>query len=78
MLSTNKIVTSIGIALVMIGTILSLWSVLNTKTSDVGTYDSCSGESQQQKFREQKRQVIIGIMLIVLGSLMQCGALFFL
>ena len=65
----DKVLSIIGIVLVAIGTIWSLWSVLVTNSEFVGTakwYDN-----QGQSFKKQKRQIIIGIILIVGGSILQ-------
>lgn len=65
----GKILCISGIILVMAGTILSLWSVLSTKTKYYGTAE-CH-DNQQKEFKKQKNMVIIGIILIVLGSILQ-------
>lgn len=65
----NKFISVIGIILVMVGTILSLWSVLKTKGDEVqtaGYYDH-----QQENFKKDKKKVIIGTILIIWGSLFQ-------
>lgn len=33
----SKLLSAIGIVLVLIGTVFSLWSILGTKPTDVGT-----------------------------------------
>lgn len=70
----NVIMSMIGIFLVMIGTIFSLWSVLGTKGNYVGTVGWL--DNQQEIFKKDKRKVIIGTILIVIGSLLQIVALF--
>lgn len=70
----NKILSAIGILLVVIGTIFSLWSILGTKGNDVGTaqwYDH-----QQESFKKDKIKVIIGTIFIVAGSIFQLIGLF--
>ena len=53
----------------MIGTIFSLWSILSTKFNYVGTADWY--DRQQENFKKDKRKVIIGTILIVIGSMFQ-------
>ncbi len=70
----DKIVSAVGIVLVMIGTIFSLWSVLGTKGDCVQTanwYDH-----QQENFKRDKKKVIIGTVFIILGSILQITGLF--
>ena len=70
----NKILSIIGIILVVAGTIFSLWSILGTRCGYVGTahwYDH-----QQESFKRDKRKVIIGIILIICGSVFQIVGLF--
>lgn len=65
----GKVFCVLGIALVMIGTILSLWSVLSTKTKDyftVGWYNN-----QNKEFKKTKIMVVIGTILIIAGSIFQ-------
>lgn len=63
----------VGIFLVMIGTIFSLWSILSTKTEDVGT--AWKEDHKQDDFRKDKRKVIIGTILIIVGSMFQISGL---
>ena len=65
----NKFTSVIGIILVMAGTILSLWSVLKTKGDEVQT--AAYHDHQQENFKKDKKKVIIGTVLIILGSLLQ-------
>lgn len=70
----SKILSAIGIILVVAGTIFSLWSILGTKGNYVGTahwYDY-----QQESFKKDKTKVIIGTALIVVGSIFQIVGLF--
>lgn len=69
-----KWLTVLGIVLVAIGTCWSLWSVLNTDSNYVGTVDWHS--HQDEAFKKQKRQVIAGLILIILGSVAQIVAQF--
>lgn len=70
----NKIVNMIGIFLVMGGTIFSLWSVLGTKGDYVQTADWY--DHQQENFKKDKKKVIIGTCLIVIGSFAQILSMF--
>lgn len=73
----GKILSVIGIILVMIGTIASLWSVITTNSNIVGTVGySFDGELIQKNFKKQKKQVILGSIIIIIGSILQCAALF--
>ena len=72
----SKILAAIGIVGVTLGTILSLLSILTTNSRYVGTVAYMNGESIQKSFKIQKRQVILGIILIVAGSVLQVIALF--
>ena len=69
-----KWLTVLGIVLIAIGTCLSLWSILNTDANYVGTVDWYS--HQNEAFKKQKRQVIAGLILIILGSVAQIVAQF--
>lgn len=70
----DKILSAIGIVLVMIGTIFSLWSILATKTKYYGTCDWYS--KLQDDFKKDKKKVIIGAILIIIGSVFQIVGLF--
>ena len=72
----GKILSAIGIVFVAVGTILSIWTVLVTKVKDVGTYNYNNGDNQQREFKKQKVQVIVGIGIISIGSIIQCVGLF--
>ena len=69
-----KWLTVLGIVLIAIGTCWSLWSILNTDFNYVGTADWYS--HQNEAFKKQKRQVIAGLILIILGSVAQIVAQF--
>ena len=71
----GKYVSLIGIIMVMIGTIFSLVSILMTNANEIGTY-GYMGKRQQEDFKKQKKQVIVGMIIIVIGSAFQGGALF--
>lgn len=70
----NKILSLIGIILVVAGTIFSLWSILGTKGNYVGT--AHWHDHQQESFKRDKKKVIIGTVLIILGSIFQIIGLF--
>ena len=65
----------IGIIMVMIGTIFSLLSILMTNSNEIGTH-GYMGKRQQDDFKKQKKQVIVGMIIIVCGSVFQGVALF--
>lgn len=65
----QKCYTVIGIIIVMIGTVLSLWSILSTKTDDYGTV--WYWDNQPDAFKKEKPRVIVGCVMIVIGSIMQ-------
>ncbi len=71
----GKYLSLIGIIMVMIGTIFSLFSILTTNSNEIGTY-GYMGKKQQEDFKKQKKQVIIGMIIIVIGSGFQVVALF--
>lgn len=65
----DKVINVIGIILVAIGSVLSLFTIITTKTSFVGTCADWS--SKQEQFKKEKILVIIGCVLIVIGSVFQ-------
>ncbi len=65
----DKAVSVIGIVIVAIGTIFSVWSVLKTNEICVGTAEWL--DDQDKSFKHQKKQVIIGISLVLIGSVFQ-------
>lgn len=70
----SKILSTIGIVLVVAGTIFSLWSILGTRGNYVGTAHWF--DHQQQSFKKDKIKVIIGTALIIVGSILQIIGLF--
>ena len=70
----SKVLSVIGIILVVTGTIFSLWSILGTKGNYVGTVHWF--DHQQESFKKDKMRVIIGTILIVVGSIFQIIGLF--
>lgn len=70
----SKLLSAIGIVLVLIGTVFSLWSILGTKPKDVGT--AGYHDSQQKRFKKDQKNVFIGTVLIFMGSILQIAGLF--
>lgn len=65
----SSIINAFGILIATIGTVLSLWTVMTTKTEKAGT-----GEEQKErheKFPKEKKKVIIGCVLICVGAILQ-------
>lgn len=65
----GKYVNIAGILLVMIGTVLSLWTIITTRIDIVGTAGYLDTSSEQ--FKKEKNFVIAGCILIVVGSISQ-------
>lgn len=65
----NKILSVLGIIMVAIGTIWSVWSVLVTDSVEIGK--AYNEDHKSEAFEVQKRQVIKGMLFIVLGSFLQ-------
>lgn len=70
----SKLLSAIGIVLVLIGTVFSLWSILGTASKKVGTADY--HDNQQDYFKKDKTRVVIGMILIFAGSVSQIIGLF--
>ena len=70
----EKILNVIGIVMVAIGSVLSLWTIITTKTSFVGT--CADWDSKPEQFKKEKLLVILGCILIVSGSISQIVANF--
>lgn len=70
----GKSVSVIGIILVMIGTIFSLWSILTTKEKYYGTCEWIKG--WQENFKKDKKKVFKGTILIIAGSVAQIVGLY--
>lgn len=70
----SKYISIVGIILIMIGTIFSLWSVLGTKGDYVQTVNWY--EHQQENFKRDKKKIIVGTIFIILGSIFQIAGLF--
>ncbi len=73
-IDVNKLLSAVSTVLILIGTILSLCSILGTQARKVGTADY--HDHQQDYFKKDKIKVIIGIILISIGSLLQIIGLF--
>ena len=70
----DKTLSAIGIILVVAGTIFTLYSILGTKGEDVGTAEWY--RLQQEYFKKDKKKVIIGFALVIIGSIFQIIGLF--
>lgn len=70
----SKVVSIVGIVFVMAGTIFSLWSIFGIKAKKVRTAEK--EDRKQEDFKKDKKNVIIGIILIILGSSFQIAGLF--
>lgn len=71
----GKWISLFGLVFVLLGTLLTLWSIINTKVEDVGTWDELA--HRQENFKKEKNKVIWGISLIILGNILQGIGLFF-
>lgn len=70
----NKCINILGLVLVMIGTIFSLWSVLGTRSDIVQT--AGYQDHLQENFKKDKKKVVLGTILIILGTLFQIIGVF--
>lgn len=72
----GNIVSILGIKLNTMGTLLTLWMIFRTRSSTVGT----AGEydSRRERFPKEKRLVILGFVIIVIGNLLQIIAVYWL
>ncbi|MBR5313399.1 MAG: hypothetical protein IKU40_11025 [Clostridia bacterium] len=67
--------TILGIIIVFIGTTFSLWSIITNDIQKAGTWASLKDQGNEAK--KEKVNVIIGIVLISIGSILQIiGAIF--
>lgn len=63
------ILNVIGIVIVAMGSVLSLWTIITTKISFVGT---CADlDSKPEQFKKEKSLVILGCILIIGGLILQ-------
>lgn len=65
----DKILNIIGIVIVAIGSVLSLWTIITTKTSFIGTCTDL--DSKPEQFKKEKLLVVLGCILIISGSILQ-------
>lgn len=70
----SKVVSVVRIVFVMAQTIFSLWSILGIKAKKVRTEEK--EDRKQEDFKKDKKNVIISITLIILGSSFQIAGLF--
>lgn len=70
----SKIFSAIGIVLVLIGTVFSLWSILGTDPRNVRKAGYL--DASPEHFKKDKIKVIIGTVLIFAGSISQLIGLF--
>lgn len=63
-----------GIVINTIGTVFTLWTILSTKTSCVGTAEQF--DKQAYNFSKEKRRVIVGLVGIILGNILQVIGVF--
>lgn len=70
----SEFLSAAGIVLVLIGTVLSLWSILGTKIKSVGTVER--HDNQRDYFKKDKIRVVFGTVLICFGSLLQIVGLY--
>lgn len=67
-------ITVAGILINTIGTVFTLWTILSTKTSCVGTLGEL--DDRPKKFLKEKGRVIIGLIGIALGNILQVIGVF--
>lgn len=65
----QMIIGTIGIILSTVGTVWTLWSILVTPTKYVGTYEEMGNRNKD--FKKTKKHTIAGIILIILGGILQ-------
>ena len=63
------IINSVGIILSIIGTIMTLWTIFITKIEKVATWGD--PDEIKENFLKEKKRVIIGSGLIIVGGLLQ-------
>lgn len=68
-MNITKILCVAGILLCMIGTILSLWSIISTKIELVGSCEQ--RDHEPEAFKNEKPRVVVGCLLIIAGSILQ-------
>lgn len=65
----DKVINVIGIVIVAFGSVLSLWTIITTKTSFVGT--CADWDSKPEQLKKEKPLVVLGCIFIVSGSILQ-------
>ncbi len=65
----SKIITIIGLAVTLIGTIITFMKIFTTQTKNVGTWGSLA--NAQNDFVKERRWVYIGLTLIFIGTIIQ-------
>lgn len=63
------ILNTLGIVLSVSGTVFSLRTVLTTRTKEAGTYNELA--NRHNSFMKEKRCVMLGLILIILGGGLQ-------
>ncbi len=64
-----SIINTIGIILVTIGTVSTLWTIMRTNPQSAGTWEAL--ENEHKEFPKEQRIVKIGCGLIILGGIFQ-------
>ena len=59
----------VGIVIVFLGTAFSLWSIITNDTKRAGSWESIKERGEDAK--TEKKNVIIGIVLVFIGSVLQ-------
>ena len=59
----------VGIVIVFLGTAFSLWSIITNDTKRAGSWEAIKERGEDAK--TEKKNVIIGIILIFIGSVLQ-------
>lgn len=70
----DKILSAIGILLSVFGTVLTLWTTFTTSIKYVGTCNEYI--NRPFEFPKEKRRVVIGVILIIIGGILQVVGLF--
>ena len=65
----SKIITVIGLAVTLIGTIITFMKIFTTQKKTVGTWGSLS--NAQNDFIKERKWVYIGLGLIIIGTILQ-------
>lgn len=62
-------INALGIFLTTVGTVFTLWTVLMTHNEYAGTWNELSNRNKE--FPKEKRRVVIGCIMIVIGGILQ-------